>query len=78
LYIAGQYGAKELSQSFYKEGFKVYYTTMPNINNFTEGEINRLISSIDKYLIESDYFIFTTFSSEKPPLHKIKCYMQIY
>jgi beta-N-acetylhexosaminidase len=70
LYIAGQYGAKELSQSFYKEGFKTYYTALPNINNISEDEINKLISSIDEYLRDSDYFIFTTFSSEKPPLNK--------
>jgi beta-N-acetylhexosaminidase len=70
LYIAGAYGSKELSESFYKAGFKTYYTDLPNINNMSEDDINKTIKSIEKYLMKSDYFIFTPFSSEKPPLHK--------
>jgi beta-N-acetylhexosaminidase len=70
LYIAGPYGSKELSESFYKAGFKTYYTDLPNINDMAEGTIKSIVKSIDKYLRDSDYFIFTTYSSEKPPLHK--------
>ena len=70
LYVAGPYGSKELSESFYKAGFKTYYTELPNINNMSEEDINKIINSIEKYLRNCDYFIFTTFSSEKPPLHK--------
>lgn len=70
LYIAGPYGSKELSESFYRAGFKTYYTDLPNINNMSEDDINKTIKSVEKYLIDCDYFIFTTFSSEKPPLHK--------
>lgn len=70
LYIAGAYGSKELSESFYRAGFKTYYTELPDINNMSEKEINKTIKTVNNYLMHSDYFIFTTFSSEKPPLHK--------
>ena len=42
LYIAGPYGSKELSESFYKAGFKTYYTDLPDINNMSEENFYNL------------------------------------